>query len=831
MGRGVFLAMPTPARLRECYRQFYRATSQAAVETAVCAVCARSVLVAEVGVSRLRLRDIPHRERLIPQRSHAAHTLFLGMLLEPAGVMNVRTADDSTFQRGMRGTVSSYELNTRDMASMINGDLMPRPPSVLASVLSITFVGVGRLPKTWLRSTFRVRRHQVARALQWLKVNNPKYYGSISISHDNLAKLPEDDVPEEVMSIVRQSTDAAVVLQESDGYVPEAAEGIGEDVEMDDVDEETADAAVIPLTVSGAVDTDLSKMSANELMLWGLANMWNEGREGGYLVRHGSHPVRDFPDGVNEANPSEEDIDVPNFFERAFPCLFPYGCGGFEARRPVKVDLREHVRWALQYHDRRFRLHESFAFVCFAILQRRQALASARVQIRRRHFDRDVALLSTITVDKLRQAEEEERNHRPITDPAVRLLRSHMHATASRVQGSDQARYQLRSQIWSTVLRFGGPTLWMTWNPSDLHDPLAQVFAGADINLDTFERTAGPSPEERARNVAADPYAAAQFFHFTIRCILETLLQVRSTSYTVKSAMGALGRVSAYIGSVESQGRGTLHLHLLLWLDGAPSPLELQSLLQDEAFRARVAAYIRANIHAYVPGFESAESVQSLPKEAEIAYSRPPNPDDPNFDEVFREMEIKLARAEQVHTCRPRRCLVFKGGRLQCKRRAPFPCSEDVVVLPSGEWAPKRLYGYINGWCPSILVNVRCNNDIKLLTNGEDTRNITFYVACYSAKKQGKTHNLSALMAKGFVYHETHPRDPYVKDLREQQRLLLYRLVHTINMEQELAAVMVISYLMDWGDVYRSHSYSPIFWSSFVHALYKTYPELRRHAR
>lgn len=36
---------------------------------------------------------------------------------------------------------------------------------------------------------------------------------------------------------------------------------------------------------------------------------------------------------------------------------------------------------------------------------------------------------------------------------------------------------------------------------------------------------------------------------------------------------------------------------------------------------------------------------------------------------------------------------------------------------------------------------------------------------------------------------------------------------------------MVISYLMGWGDVYRSHTYSPIYWGSFLNALYTNFPE------
>src|SRR5271168_4907083 len=119
---------------------------------------------------------------------------------------------------------------------------------------------------------------------------------------------------------------------------------------------------------------DMTGLSANDIMKWGLANLWQEGYEGGYAVRHGQVPVRDFAPRRGE----------PNYFERVFPTLFPYGLGGIEAERVVKLDYCDHIRWALQYHDRRFRRHETFCFIAFAILQRRQALSSARLQIQRR---------------------------------------------------------------------------------------------------------------------------------------------------------------------------------------------------------------------------------------------------------------------------------------------------------------------------------------------------------------------------------------------------------------------------------------------------------------
>jgi len=137
------------------------------------------------------------------------------------------------------------------------------------------------------------------------------------------------------------------------------------------------------------------------------------------------------------------------------------------------------------------------------------------------------------------------------------------------------------------------------------------------------------------------------------------------------------------------------------------------------------------------------------------------------------------------------------------------------------------MYEYMNGWIPGILINARCNNDGKLLTNGGDTKNITYYVSSYAAKKQGKSYNTSVVLAQGYAYHINHPNPDYVDNLQDNSRLLLFRLVNAINREQELAATMVMSYLMGWGDVYRSHTYSPIYLSSFMGALLNAFPELK----
>ena len=129
------------------------------------------------------------------------------------------------------------------------------------------------------------------------------------------------------------------------------------------------------------------------------------------------------------------------------------------------------------------------------------------------------------------------------------------------------------------------------------------------------------------------------------------------------------------------------------------------------------------------------------------------------------------------------------------------------------------------------MVNLRCNNDIKLLTNGSDTRNISFYVTAYAAKKQGRSYNASAILEKTYSYHNQHLTPQATLDVRKRHELLINRLMNALLKEQELAAVMVIAYLMGWGDVFKSHSYTPLYWSTFVRHLINTFGELGSKSR
>lgn len=573
----------------------------------------------------------------------------------------------------------------------------------------------------------------------------------------------------------------------------------------------------------GITDTDLRNVSTNELMLYALANLNREcsEKEGGYAVRPSRFPVVDFGQPTNIHTMRKP---FRNPLMAAYPILWPYGVGGIETERPIKISFKEHVRWALQYYDRRFRVHHSFPFVAFGIEQKRAALYSAKLQMKRKDFEADTFSIASLTVQDLQDAEKEESLNIPISDPRVKALRKHVFAASGRVMGSNSSRASYRGQIWGGILWLRPPTLWITINPSDLHDPVAQVFAGEEINMDQFVAHLGPDSNKRARNLAKDPYAATKYFHFIIKTLLETMYGIKVLQNRVVSNMGVLGRLSGYFGVIEAQGRGSLHVHMFLWLKNAPNGHEMKTFLKNSDFRERMTSYIKANIRAHVDGYDE-EMTTTMPRETHLSYGRPPNPDGEDWKEKMKDLELRLVRLLQTHTCKRAMCLrPDKHGRMVCKRRAPWPLSNFTLVDEDGTVVIQRTHPFVNCYCPSPLVSLRCNNDIQALTNGEETRDSLWYSASYSTKNQGKSFNTSALMAKSLMYHEKN--SAYLQDIRERNRLLIFRCFNILNQQMELSAQQVISYLMGWGDVICSHQYVSIYWSHLQHLLQISNPHM-----
>ncbi|KAH1907588.1 hypothetical protein KXW47_001287, partial [Aspergillus fumigatus] len=106
------------------------------------------------------------------------------------------------------------------------------------------------------------------------------------------------------------------------------------------------------------------------------------------------------------------------------------------------------------------------------------------------------------------------------------------------------------------IVRYGMPAFWMTINPSDLQSPLVLTLAGCPLSE---EDSAASNSAIRRAVATSNPVAVAEFFHHVCEAVLHGLLSGNDDTE------GVLGDISNYFGVVESNGRGTLHLHALLW--------------------------------------------------------------------------------------------------------------------------------------------------------------------------------------------------------------------------------------------------------------------------
>ncbi|KIN95492.1 hypothetical protein M404DRAFT_165673, partial [Pisolithus tinctorius Marx 270] len=705
-----YMQLPTAEQQQRSIAAFIDATNNEALANAVCVICVREQLCKEGEL--VVMKDLPNFQRhLTPADAHPACKLWDGLLRAmcadrmPKYALNnnlwigevplalhklnfvetllvarhyprcyvfklyPRDAHHSQspchLQRAMAGNVTLYEVNVTTVVDMIEGRLMPQTVQTLSSVLAITLVGTKHLPTDWLSRTFRVRWDVVFEALKWLQANNENY-SDVTVSHDRVMTLPEDGIPSEIEAMIRYQDSEEAAVREREGYTMT-------DYMVDDAKVrqgnmrskqrchpyETDNGDVTPLHVLGVVDVELTRVPTSELMAQALANFNNNTQEGGYVMRHGNTPINDFP-------PSMQSHTMRNPLGAAFPVLFPYGRGAIEAERPVNLSLREHCKWAMQYHDRRFTTHHSFPFVVFALMQKRETMRSTHLQMRQKDFECDTLALSSIRVADLKQAAAEEARHELISNARVRALRRHVTAANGRVIGSDNTRASYRSMIWGTCLMLGGPSLWLTINPVDIHDPIAQVFAGENIDLNDFNAHLGPDSNRHAENIAANPYAAARYFHFIIHTVLETLFGIQNTGNKVHSQVGVLGRVAGYFGVVEAQGRGTLHVHMLLWLANTLNANKMQALLQQESFRDTIRNYIHANIRTHLDDLTE-DDLKTMPRAPQLAYSRPHDPRTAGWQQGSHEIEQQLVRSQQLHTCSRATCLRVTRDGLVCK--------------------------------------------------------------------------------------------------------------------------------------------------------------------
>jgi helitron helicase-like protein len=218
-------------------------------------------------------------------------------------------------------------------------------------------------------------------------------------------------------------------------------------------------------------------------------------------------------------------------------------------------------------------------------------------------------------------------------------------AISGRMHGSTTSKKYMRNEIWSLTNHLGSPSWYITLSPADIHHPICIYFAG------TREKFTPEMPcyDDRTRLVCQNPVAGARFFHFMVQTFLEEVLCINK-----ENQQGFYGPTSGYYGTVEQQGRLTLHLHMLLWIKGNLNPEDMRKKILDgdSVWRKKVIDWLeRCHVGDFVNGthIDVSKCIGEL-KEG-VNYSDPtmtlpvPPPDQ------CRKHLDKLDNSESCHSC------------------------------------------------------------------------------------------------------------------------------------------------------------------------------------
>ncbi|RKK86029.1 hypothetical protein BFJ68_g17175 [Fusarium oxysporum] len=133
------------------------------------------------------------------------------------------------------------------------------------------------------------------------------------------------------------------------------------------------------------------------------------------------------------------------------------------------------------------------------------------------------------------------------------------------------------------------PAIWFMLNPNDIINPIKlKLTACRTRETEEAEKFLGlDQAYKRARLAISDPVSSAIFFHREVPMFFEHYVNVGEES--------VFGLVSQSYGAVETNERGALHLHGLLWLQGNMHLSTLSRDVQGEehvAYRKRVIDYV-----------------------------------------------------------------------------------------------------------------------------------------------------------------------------------------------------------------------------------------------
>ena len=410
--------------------------------------------------------------------------------------------------------------------------------------------------------------------------------------------------------------------------------------------------------------------------------------------------------------------------------------------------------------------------------------------VKRGDYDIVQDVISSLSYQRLIDAAESLRSTKKTSDPAIAILRRTVQTVAARVPDSFAQKEEMRLHIRALFVEFGPAVFWLTINPSDLRDPLVVKLAGITLPSDGFHR-ANRAFRRKAANM--NPVAIAAFFHHVCKGVLEALV------CPGEGKTGILGEVSTYFGVVETNGRGMLHLHCLVWLAGNLDFLGLRGkMLQDADFARRMIGYLDSIISEQIDACESDTRADDTP---------PPSTQDfetgEDYLSALHSHANAVASKRQIHSENHNStCFKYcKKGERACRFNFPRPMVEASHIDDLGVPHLRRDNAWVNPYNHCIAAAIGSNQDLSFLATRAKALSLLYYITNYATKDEASTYQMvvtAAMMRKILEQGEqaSNPTDEEKLALEKGLRKFPLRVFNRMSHDREVSGVQVASSLL-----------------------------------
>jgi hypothetical protein len=491
----------------------------------------------------------------------------------------------------------------------------------------------------------------------------------------------------------------------------------------------------------------------------------------------------------------------PLYYAGAFPTLFPTGEGCPNATRPEAITIADYMQHVLLINSDVFRKHIIFQFTAFDQIRRKEIFASVKMHVRNLTASQ-LQRLNDISLSDLKEALilKNAGNDVPNNHPAKSLMES-LRIVGAKTNYSDHFKTTSRSELLSCIIQHGSPCLYITISPLDHRHILAFQIINRETALDLDNL-----PDElhdskfRLLQASENPVSLAQFFHVLIAKIISHLF-----GYQNDRGKGLFGPLKSYYGMVESQGRGTLHIHMMLWIKNAPSPDTLyDKLCSDAQFKDELFKYLESILKNDLADFtvENPTTAQHAP----VSWDPLLEPTDLATDKLPQFLNDAIVEY-QTHKHMPS-CYKNPRTKGMCRYRKPEALVQDTTFVPdTGEIFLKRHSPMINSFNPYLTCIANSNTDVSFLFRCKSSMSVIHYITNYITKSDDHVDNYYSLMSAAKQSLVETPMQSSITDLTQEQmsaRSLLLRVYQKINSAVQIPSNIVATLLLNLPMCYKS---------------------------